>query len=163
METLEKSISVSVPVQTAYGQWTQFEAFPTFMESVRSVKQLDDKRLHWQANFGGRDAEWDAEIVEQIPDRRISWRSTTGPGHTGEVTFDPAGDASTTVNVRFEYDPAGFAESAADMLGVVSRSVEDDLQRFKAFIESRGAETGAWRGEIHGEQVTGQAAETPPL
>jgi hypothetical protein len=27
------------------------------------------------------------------------------------------------------------------------------LERFKTFIESRGQETGAWRGEIHGSQV----------
>jgi uncharacterized membrane protein len=153
MATFEKSITVNVPVRTAYDQWTQFEAFPTFMESVRSVKQLDDKRLHWQADLGGKEAEWDAEIVEQIADRRISWRSTTGGGHTGDVTFDPAGSSSTTVTVRIGYDPAGITENVGDMLGVVSRSVEGDLKRFKEFIESRGVETGAWRGEIHGGQV----------
>jgi hypothetical protein len=34
------------------------------------------------------------------------------------------------------------------MLGVVSRRVAGDLKRFKEFIEARGQETGAWRGEI---------------
>jgi len=33
-----------VPVRTAYYQWTQFEAFPQFMEGVESVRQHDDKR-----------------------------------------------------------------------------------------------------------------------
>jgi hypothetical protein len=39
-------------------------------------------------------------------------------------------------------------ESAGDALGVVSRRVEKDLERFKEFIENRGQETGAWRGTI---------------
>lgn len=32
MATLEKSIEVQVPVNTAYNQWTQFEDYPQFME-----------------------------------------------------------------------------------------------------------------------------------
>jgi hypothetical protein len=28
------------------------------------------------------------------------------------------------------------------------RRVKGDLERFKELIESRGAETGAWRGEV---------------
>jgi hypothetical protein len=27
------------------------------------------------------------------------------------------------------------------------------LERFKEFIEARGSETGAWRGEINGDEV----------
>jgi hypothetical protein len=30
----------------------------------------------------------------------------------------------------------------------VSRRVKGDLERFKEFIEKRGSETGAWRGEV---------------
>jgi hypothetical protein len=36
---------------------------------------------------------------------------------------------------------------------MVRARVTGDLERFKKFIESRGVETGAWRGEIHGSQV----------
>ena len=35
-----------------------------------------------------------------------------------------------------------------DALGVVRRRVKGDLDRFKEFIEQRGAETGAWRGRV---------------
>ena len=31
MSQFERSIVVEVPVSTAYGQWTQFEEFPRFM------------------------------------------------------------------------------------------------------------------------------------
>ncbi len=44
MSVIEKSIEVNVPVRTAYNQWTQFEDFPKFMEGVRQVTQLDEKR-----------------------------------------------------------------------------------------------------------------------
>ena len=50
---LEKSVLVSVPVSTAYNQWTQFEDFPQFMAGVESVKQLSDDRLEWIADIAG--------------------------------------------------------------------------------------------------------------
>ena len=53
MTTVEETIEVNVPIGTAYNQWTQFEDFPRFMENVEEVKQLDDRRLHWVAEFGG--------------------------------------------------------------------------------------------------------------
>jgi hypothetical protein len=50
--------------------------------------------------------------------------------------------------VRLNYEPHGLTEKIGDMLGVVSRHVEGDLERFKIFIEARGHETGEWRGTI---------------
>jgi uncharacterized membrane protein len=54
MANIEKTIDVDVPVSTAYNQWTQFEDFPRFMEGVQEVRQLDDTRLHWVADVGGK-------------------------------------------------------------------------------------------------------------
>jgi uncharacterized membrane protein len=146
--TIEKSINVDVPVRTAYNQWTQFEEFPRFMEGVEEVRQIDDKRLHWRSKIGGKEEEWDAEITEQIPDERVAWRSTTGRANAGVVTFHHISDTTTRVMLQMEYDPEGLVENVGDALGVVSRRVEGDLNRFKEFIESRGTETGAWRGEV---------------
>ena len=55
MATVEQSIDVQVPVETAYNQWTQFEEFPQFMENVKSVHQVDDAHLHWVAKIGGQE------------------------------------------------------------------------------------------------------------
>jgi hypothetical protein len=33
-------------------------------------------------------------------------------------------------------------------VGLDERSVGEDLDRFKEFIEARGVETGAWRGRV---------------
>jgi uncharacterized membrane protein len=149
MSKVEKSIEVNVPVSTAYNQWTQFEEFPRFMEGIEEVRQLDDKRLHWRANIGGKREEWDAEIVQQVPDQRIAWRSTSGAPNSGVVTFESLAPATTRVQLQLEYTPQGPAESMGDAMGLLSRRVEGDLKRFKEYIESRGAETGGWRGEIH--------------
>lgn len=156
MNTVEKSIVVDVPVRTAYNQWTQFEEFPQFMEGVEQVRQEGDSHTHWRANIAGKDVEWDADITEQTPDSRVSWRSTTGAYNAGTVSFQSEGANQTRVTLRLEYEPEGFFESVGSALGLVDNRVQGDLERFKGFIESRGAETGAWRGEIHGNQVKGQ-------
>lgn len=149
MATVEKSIDVDVPVSTAYNQWTQFETFPEFMEGVEQIRQIDDRRLHWRAEIGGKTKEWDAEITEQIPDQRIAWRSISGAPNAGVVTFHRLAENRTRIMVQMEYEPDGLVESVGDALGVASRRVSGDLDRFKAFIESRGTATGAWRGEVH--------------
>ena len=148
MSTVEMSIDVELPVSTVYNQWTQFEEFPRFMEGVDQVTQLDDTRLHWVAEIAGAKREWDAEIVDQEPDQRIAWRSIDGAGNGGIVTFQPTGAAATRVNLQMEFEPEGLAETIGDKLGFVSKQAEGDLKRFKSFMEERGGETGAWRGEV---------------
>lgn len=157
MAKIEKSITVNVPVRVAYNQWTQFEEFPRFMEGVKSVQQLDDKHLQWHAEIGGKDENWTADIMEQIPDQRIAWRSTSGARNDGVVTFHRLDDNTTRVMLQLEYDPQGPTENMGSALGLVERRVEGDLKRYKEFIESRQTETGAWRGEIHGSQVKNPA------
>jgi uncharacterized membrane protein len=149
MSTIEKSVQVGVPISTAYDQWTQFESFPQFMEGVESVRQLDDKHLHWKAEIGGVTREWDAEIVDQVPDERITWRAVEGAQNKGTVSFTQDPMAKTTqVTLRLEYEPEGAVEKTGDVLKIVDMRAKGDLERFKDFIEHRGTETGAWRGEV---------------
>jgi uncharacterized membrane protein len=83
MEGIQKEIEVRAPLGAVYNQWTQFEDFPKFMEGVKEVRQLNDKRLFWHAEILGQDIDWEAEIYEQIPDSRIAWRSVTGHPNAG--------------------------------------------------------------------------------
>jgi uncharacterized membrane protein len=146
--TVEQTIEVQVPIETAYNQWTQFEEFPQFMEGVEKVKQLDDRRLHWVAEFGGERHEWDAEIVEQNPEERVAWRNIDGKDNAGVVTFHKIDDAVTRIAVQMDFAPEGLKEKLGGTIGVPNRRVKADLERFKQFIEARGQETGAWRGEV---------------
>ena len=54
--TIEQTTEVQVPIETAYNQWTQFRS--TGHGGVEAVKQLDDRRLHWVAEFDGERHEW---------------------------------------------------------------------------------------------------------
>jgi uncharacterized membrane protein len=148
MGKVEKSIDVNVPVRTAYNQWTQFEEFPRFMEGVQSVSQIDDTHLHWKAEVAGSEKEWDAEITEQHPDERVAWNATSGAQNAGVVTFHRIDDATTRVTLQMDVEPDGPVESVGTALGFLQRRVKGDLERFKEFIESRGRESGAWRGEV---------------
>jgi uncharacterized membrane protein len=144
----EAVIEVDVPVRTAYDQWTQFEEFPKFMSGVERVTQVTDDRLHWEVGIGGVHREFDAEIVQQHPDTVVAWRSLDGPANAGEVRFEPIGHERTRVELHMEVEPEGVAEKAGEALGVVDHRIKGDLERFKAFIETIGAQTGGWRGDI---------------
>jgi uncharacterized membrane protein len=149
MASVEKSIDVNVPVRVAYNQWTQFEDFPQFMDGIEEVRQINDTQLHWRASIAGKTEEWDAEIIEQTPDQQVARRSTSGTENSGTVRFTPMGAEQTRVTVVMGYEPEGIVEKVGDRIGMVDQRVAGDLERFKSFIEGRGSETGAWRGEVH--------------
>jgi uncharacterized membrane protein len=149
MAQIIETIDVDVPVRTAYDQWTQFESFPEFLDEVVEIKQLDDTHTHWKVRIAGAEREFDAEITEQHPDERVAWTSTGGDtAHAGVVTFHKLSDASSRVTVQIDWEPEGLVEMAGAALGVASHAVKKDLDRFKTFIERRGSETGAWRGDV---------------
>ncbi len=148
MEVIEKSIDLAVPIEVVYNQWTQFEEFPKFMEGIQEVRQLDDKHVRWRANIAGKEKVWDTVIEAQIADQVIAWHSTSGAPNSGQVRFDKVPGGKTRLTLELSYQPEGAVEKIGDALGVFSRRVQGDLDRFKAFIEERGQETGGWRGEI---------------
>jgi uncharacterized membrane protein len=152
MAKIEKSIDVEVPVRTVYNQWTQFEEFPRFMEGVERVHQLDDTHLHWIASVAGKRKEWNARITEQLPDERVAWTSESGTRNAGVVTFHRLSPDKTRIMLQMEYEPDDIVESVGDKLGFMTMRVNGDLERFKEFIETRGRETGGWRGEVSQER-----------
>ena len=148
MSKIMETVDVHVPVKTAYDQWTQFETFPSFMEGVKSVRQLDDTTLEWVADIAGREKRWKATITEQQPDQRIAWTATQGAHNAGVVTFHRIADGESRVTLQLDVDPEGPVENVGDVLGLVKGRVKGDMERFKPFIERRGSETGAWRGTV---------------
>jgi uncharacterized membrane protein len=149
MAEITESIDVDVPVTTAYNQWTQFESFPHFLDEVVSIDQIDDTHLHWKVNVGGAEREFDAVVTEQHPDERVAWNSTGGDTeHAGVVTFHKLSDTTSRVTVQIDWQPEGLLEKVGSLVGAGSHAVKKDLKNFKEFIESRGAETGEWRGDV---------------
>ncbi|MEJ3659233.1 SRPBCC family protein [Actinomycetes bacterium KLBMP 9759] len=150
-----QSIDVTVPVRTAYDQWTQFESFPRFMQGVERVEQITPTRTHWVTKIAGVQREFDAEISEQHPDERVAWHTDRGTHQSGVVTFHRIDDATTRVTLQLSHDPEGFAEKAGDALGIVQSRIKGDLANFKEFIENRGHQEGGWRGDVDAAPQTG--------
>ena len=149
MPQIIETVDVNVPVTVAYNQWTQFESFPHFLDEVVSITQIDDTHNHWVVNVGGAEREFDAEITEQHPDERVAWRSVGGETeHAGVVTFHKLDENTTRVTAQIDWDPQGLLEKLGSLVGAGSHAVKKDLDNFKKFIEGRGGETGAWRGDV---------------
>ena len=150
MPKIQDSIEVQVPVQQAYNQWTQFEEFPTFMEGIQPVQQLDDAHVHWVAEIRGETREWTTEITEQQPDEKVAWKTIDGElKNDGVVSFEQIAGGQTRVNVEMDVESESTAENVAgDLLGIVKAQVHGDLERFKRLIENRDEATGAYRGTV---------------
>ena len=148
MTTIVRSIDVNVPVRIAYNQWIRFDEFPKFMEGVKQVTQMDAKRLHWKAEVAGQENEWVAKIIEQTPDKRIAWTSRDGALHGAMVTFHPLSDAESKILLRVGRTTGWVVNNVGDAWDALSLRVQGDLERFKAFIETRGHETGACQDKV---------------
>ena len=107
--------------------------------------------MHWKDQIAGKEKEWNAVITEQRPDERIAWKSTEGAKNAGVVTFHRLSDQTSKIMLQMDYEPEGVVENFGDVIGAVSLRVQGDLTRFKEFIEARGRESGAWRGEVKGK------------
>ena len=74
------------------------------------------------------------------------------------------GGGQTSVRLFLSTEPEGLVEKVGDKLNVVENQAASDLKRFKAFIESEGYATGAWRGGGPGGHVGTPVSKTrsPP-
>jgi hypothetical protein len=50
--------------------------------------------------------------------------------------------------IQIDWEPEGLVEKAGAAVGIDDRQVKADAKRFKEYIESRGSESGAWRGDV---------------
>src|SRR5687767_7529101 len=140
---VEKTVTINASPESLYTFWRNFENLPRFMENLESVEVIDSKRSRWVADGpAGIDAEWEAEIINELPNELIGWRSVEGSrvDNAGSVHFtSAAGGRGTEVKVVLRYDPPGGKLGA-----VVSRmfgedpdwQVQEDLRRLKMLIET---------------------------
>lgn len=150
---IQHATVVGVPVEIAYNQFTQFESFPEFMHAVAKVEQVDAARVEFELRRWGLQRSWTAHIVDQRPEERIAWRSVEGMRLAGVTTFHSISDRLTRIDVDVVVEPAGTLQRVVRGTGLLDRLLAHELQRFKAFIEMREEETGAWRGYIADGEV----------
>jgi uncharacterized membrane protein len=134
MPTIESSIDVYVPMETAYDQWKQFEKLPQFMKGVKQLTQYDDNPLQWKADMTSQDPEWEADSTDP-PDHGPAQSCQSSALTEGVVTFQPVSDAMSKVFLQLAYPPGDVIEIAQEGLRAVSSRMHEELERFKAFAE----------------------------
>lgn len=158
--SVEKTITVGVPVEQVWELWNNFENFPRFMTHLQEVRKIDEGRSHWvAAGPAGMPVEWDALVTDWVPQQFIGWTSAEGSSveTTGQVRFRPISSESTEIDVRMEYHPpAGVAGHAiASLFGTdPKRAMDEDLVRLKIMLED--GTTRAAADEVRGDEPTGQ-------
>src|SRR3954469_831433 len=150
---IQQAVDVAAPLDVVYDQFTQFEDYPKFMHRVERAEQRDDAHVVFSEKIWGVRRQWEAEIVEQVPDERIVWKTVSGTSHVGVVTFHELSDRLTRIELNIDIDPEGPIEKIARGARFAKRAARADLKRFKAFVEMRDEETGAWRGAIEDGEV----------
>lgn len=148
---IEKVVTIGMPPQQVYEFWRNLENLPQFMKHIESVQVTGERSSHWKAaGPGGLTAEWDAEMMEDMPGQQISWHSVgsaTVP-NKGTVEFKQApGNRGTEVRVSIDYYPPGGAAgrgAAKAAHGINAQQLEEDLKRLKQILEV-GEETTARR------------------
>jgi uncharacterized membrane protein len=138
---VEKSVTVNASPEKLYAFWRNFENLPRFMDHLEMVHVIDSKRSHWRTKGpAGIKAEWDAEIINEVPNELIGWRSVEGSNvdNAGSVHFN-ATSRGTEVKVVLRYDPPGgsLGAAVAKLFGEdPEHQVQEELRRFKQLIET---------------------------
>jgi uncharacterized membrane protein len=152
---VEQTVTIGLPPAEIYAFFRNFENLPRFMSHLQSVTVRDDKHSHWVTKGpAGSDAEWDAEIINEIPNELIGWRSVDGSqvDNAGSVHFkqNPAG-RGTDVKVILRYDPpAGLLGAmTAKLFGEdPAHQVKEDLRALKMLLET--GEIASTKGQPNG-------------
>src|SRR4051812_48256003 len=152
--SIVEDITVGVPVDVAYDQWTQFQEFASFMKGVDSVDQTDEINSNWRVKVFKSRRNFKGSVTELIPDRKIAWTTEGAKGTTkGVVTFHPLADDLTQILLVMEYYPQGLFEKTGNIWRAQGRRARLDLKHFRRFVMMRGEATGSWRGEIRDGEV----------
>lgn len=142
---LRTTVDIEAPVGEVFAFFRNFQNFPRFMQHVREIMILDDRRSHWKvAGPAGKVVEWDAELTVCLPNERIGWKTPPHQivEHAGTVHFEAFGERKTRLDVRMSYNPpAGAVGHVVALLFHVDpkTSLDEDLARLKALLESSDA------------------------
>jgi uncharacterized membrane protein len=160
---VERNMIIDRPTGEVYRFWRDFGNLPKFMRYLQAIEVHDDRHSHWVTEgLTGTTAEWDTEIINEVPDELIAWQSSgdTHVPNSGSVRFIPVeGGESTEVKLTLNFDPpAGkVGELIAKLFGESpNQQVRDGLRRCKRLMETgeiattegqpRGNCKGSYRG-----------------
>ena len=139
---VEESVTINRPAQELYDFWRDFTNLPQFMDNIKSVEKLNERRSHWVIKApAGTEVEFYSLVVEDVPGKLIAWRSEEGAAvpNRGRVEFNQASSGATVVRATISYDPpAGVAGRVLAKLfhREPATQAREDLARFKELMEA---------------------------
>lgn len=144
MPRVEKWIEVISPVERVFDLFSDFESMPQWMHGATEVRRGGDNRTRWiLANkSSGTAVQWETETTAFEPGCRLAWRGVGGDvDASGDVTFEETKRGSTLLCIQLGYDPpSGYSGAIARLFGEdLALHLEEDLQRFKHFVEEHQA------------------------
>lgn len=138
-----KACTINKSPDELFRFWRRLENLPQFARHLVSVTEVANKESHWIAKSpSGAIAEWDAIIIVEHENALIAWETKQGSEikNAGSVRFQPAPPGQgTEVTVQLEYvPPLGKLGAVIEKLygEQPEIQVEDDLDRFKALMET---------------------------
>lgn len=132
---IDAEIDVNVPDTAAYDMWQEFDAFPKYFRTVKSVTGPTDGLMRWTVEILGAERSFDVRVTERIPGKRLAWSTVDGAEHSGVVTFHKLDDTSCRVKLQMNFEPDGLVEQLADKAQVTRLAVDYELGEFKAIAE----------------------------
>ncbi len=135
---IEQSVTVQAPISDVFARWCRVEDFPSFMEGVREIRWLDDKKFSLKSENGGQYFHSLCELTLRIPERRMAWRTIEGPDSSGVACFQNSGGGLTEVTLKMRYNPENGWQDRQQ----VEDRLRRNLKRFKELVEG-GRSIGA--------------------
>ncbi len=125
-------VLIEAPVQAVYERWNRVEEFPSFMEGVREIAWLDERRFSLKSEHEGQHFLSICEIALRIPERRMAWRTLEGPESSGVACFQNLGNGRTEMTLKMRYNP----ETGWQNTELVEQRLRGNLERFKGLVEA---------------------------
>jgi uncharacterized membrane protein len=137
-------VEVDVPIELAWGLWSDLEQMPRWMKWIDSVKILEDnpELSRWKLATGNFNFTWLSRIIQVVPEQIIEWESVDGLPNKGAIRFYNR-HGSSIVKMSFAYAIPGILGRLMDSLigDIVESTVQADLERFKEYALKAYAES----------------------
>jgi len=134
--SIDCSVVIQAPITEVFARWCRVEDFPSFMEGVREIRWLDDKKFSLKSENDGQFYLSLCELTLRIPERRMAWRTLEGPDCSGVACFQNLGGGQTEVTLKMRYNP----ETGWHNRKQVEQRLGRNMNRFKELVEGAKAE-----------------------
>jgi len=130
--SIDCTVLIDAPVADVFERWNRVEDYPLFMEGVREIRWLDDKKFSLKSENDGQFFHSLCELTLRIPERRMAWRTLEGPDCSGVACFQNAGGGRTEVTLKMRYNPKTGWHNREQ----VEQRLGRNMNRFKTLVEA---------------------------